>query len=141
MSKRPKRRIKPWPKRLEALSTMVIEPEEIFYLVKEMSRHHEEGREADWEVSVLILISRYPKDPDRALCIAERMRCLREIMKDDRMGGWSLKTNDPECSMTNEAVFRSVAKCPLRTDADHIWFDPDEFFDLTLREVESEGNA
>jgi hypothetical protein len=66
---------------------------------------------------------------------------LSKLMKDDRMHGWTMETNDPKCVLTNSAVFDAVALCPLRVKDDHFYFDADEFFKIALEEVEPEGHA
>jgi hypothetical protein len=128
-----------WFKKIEKLD---IEPDEIFSLIEEMAKRHETNDDVDFTTAMIILAMRYKKDPDRAFCISERMRCLNPMMKDERMRGWTMNTQDPKCTLTNHAVFRAVAKCSLQFDKkDHVWFDPDEFFRLVLTESDSETTA
>ena len=73
-----------------------ITPEEIIYLVTEMSRLKEAGGEPCFETAAFIL-SRHLEDEklrdrvDKAFCIMERMRCLSLVANDDRMraGRWT----------------------------------------------------
>jgi hypothetical protein len=55
-----------------------------------MAKRHDEGYENSFESSVIILADRFPDENIRSLCLMERMRCLTEVMKDDRMRGWSM---------------------------------------------------
>lgn len=125
-----------------------IEPEEIIYLVKEMSRLHNEGEEPDWYMAVLILKDRYEAEDihvqaEKLFCITERMRCLLEMTKDKRMRGWSMQAIEKDCLLTNHAVFSGTALCTLKRDEDRKrgHFDPDEFFNIVLQESESQGRA
>jgi len=127
-----------WFARLEKLD---IESDEILSLIEEMAERHETNDDVDFETVMIVLVRRYPRDPDRAFCISQRVLCLNPMMKDERMRGWTIKTIDPNCTLTNYAVFRAVAKCPLRLDNDHIRFDSDEFFRLVLEESDSETMA
>jgi hypothetical protein len=136
-------------KKVSSLSTsthddiflMRVEPEEIIYLVEELAKLHEEGRESNWYSQVAILLDRYPKQASRAHCIMQRMHCLAALAKDDRMRGWSMATDDPKCALTHEARFRATAKARLYPQATNVRFDADEFFALVLDETPSEGNA
>ena len=121
----------------------MISTEEITYLVQEMARLHQEreSREVDFYTAVAILAERYGDDHDRCYCVMERMRCLRSLVGDERMKGWTIQGVENGCLLTNEVIFRATAKCPLRADAKRVWFDPDEFFNIALRETESEGSA
>jgi hypothetical protein len=76
------------------------------------------------------------------VCIIARMQCLHPLMEDPRFRGWSLqKLEDPECKIVNELIFKAVAKCSLRADKTHVWFEPDEFFRIALEERDPEGTA
>jgi hypothetical protein len=68
------------------------------------------------------------------------MRCLVEMTKDERMRGWSMQAIEKDCLLTNDAVFKATALCTLNRDKDgtRAHFDPDEFFNIVLRETESE---
>ena len=118
-----------------------VQPEEIIYLVQEMAKLHDEGRDPDWESSVLILVKRYPGEPGKTHCISERMRCLLEMTKDVRMRGWTMEGPEEGCLLTSEAVFRAAALCPLHGGSRRVWFDADEFFSIALGEMPSEGRA
>jgi len=127
---------------IKAIQELKIEPEEILYLMQEMTKRHDMNEQADWYTSIAILAERYPSDPDRTFCISERMRCLLPLMKDARMRGWSFESwDDPECTMTNEAVFRAIAKCPLRGGSERMRFDSDEFFQIVLEDSKPDANA
>lgn len=54
---------------LDDILPMQIEPEEIFYLMREMTKAHDEHGEASWYTQVGILADRYPKDHVRVSCI------------------------------------------------------------------------
>ena len=118
-----------------------IKPEEIIALVQEMTRQHEEGREADWESSVITLVRQHPGQPKKVHCISERMRCLFEMSRDARMRGWTIEGPEPGCLLTSEAIFRAAALCPLRAKGDEVQFDADEFFGIALGETPSEGRS
>jgi hypothetical protein len=131
------------PRCVREIQKLEIATEEITYLVEEMARQHEqrEQGEVNFYTAVAILAERYRQDHDRCFCVMERMRCLVEVMRDSRMRGWTIQGIEEGCLITNEAIFRAVAKCPLKADAKRAWFDPDEFFNIALSELESEGNA
>ena len=118
--------------------------EDILYLVQEMARRHEESDDDDigLETATIIMIARYPGQIEKVHAIMERMRLLPEMMKEPRMKGWSMDKRD-DCVLTSEAVFRAVAKCPVRYDreADRTYFDADEFFRVVLDETPTEGTA
>jgi hypothetical protein len=67
------------------------------------------------------------------------MRCLNDMLGDDRMRGWTIKGIEEGCLITNEAIFRAVAKCPLKASAKRTWFDADEFFNIALRDIQRNG--
>jgi hypothetical protein len=128
---------------MEKIYATKIKPEEILYVVKEMTRLRQEGGEPDWYSMIFILSKRYKRKSDKMFCISERIGCLREMLKDERMRGWSMQTVDKDCLLTNGAVFRGVALCPLKRGEDRkrAYFDPDEFFNIVLQETQSEGRA
>jgi hypothetical protein len=124
---------------------MTIEPEDIVHLVQEMTRLHDEGRgegrTPDMYSAIGILAERHRGDVGKPACIMQRMRCLEEVMKDSRMRGWSFNGPEEGCKITSEAVFRATAICPLKATSKRLWFDADNFFEIVLRETDSEGNA
>lgn len=125
---------------------MVIEVEEIIYLVQELARRHQEEApgtiDAFTEGSLILSASgRYRSQPGRAFCLLERMSALAHLSGDSRMRGWTIKGIEEGCLFTTEAIFRAAAKCPLRADSKRVWFDPDEFFKIALSETTPEGLA
>lgn len=129
---------KEWFERIERLD---IQPDEIISLVEEMAERHETDDDVDFDTVMIVLALRYKDEPNRAFCISQRMLSLNPMMKDERMRGWTIKTIDPDCTLTNYAVFRAVAKCPLRLHNDHVRFNSEEFFCLVLEESDSETTA
>lgn len=90
-----------------------------------MERRHKEGRDPNFYSAMTILVERYKKHSDKIICIMERMRCLFQIQKDERMRGWSIESIREDCLLTNGAVFTAVALCPLRQiDEKRLYFDP-----------------
>jgi hypothetical protein len=69
------------------------------------------------------------------------MRCLLEMTKDVRMRGWAMKGPEEGCLLTNEAVFRAAALCPLGGGSRRVWFDADEFFSIASGETPTDGRA
>jgi hypothetical protein len=128
-------------KGLQKIYATKIKPEEILYLVKEMARLHEEGSEPDWYSMVFILSNRYKRRTGKVLSIIERMGCLVEMTKDARMRGWSMQALEKGCLLTNDAVFKGVALCPMKRIGERMRFDPDEFFNIVLQQCDSEGRA
>lgn len=123
---------------------MQIAPEEITCLVQEMAQQHQERGpgEVDFYTAVAMLAERYRDgEHNRPFCVIERMRCLTVPITDNRMRGWTLQGIEEGCLLTNEAIFRGTAKCPLRADAKRVWFDADEFFEIVLRETPPEARA
>jgi hypothetical protein len=126
---------------LQKIYATKIKTEEILYVVKEMARLHKEGYEPDFYSMIFILSKRYKRGTGKVQSIVERMGCLVEMTKDARMRGWSIKGIEEGCMLTNEAVFRGVALCPMKRVGERMCFDPDEFFNIVLQESESEGRA
>jgi hypothetical protein len=120
---------------------LTIEPDEILYLVQEMTRRAREGDSVDWHTSIGVLADKYPGDPDRVFCISERIRCLVDMMSDPRMVAWTKKAPDLEYTLTKAPVFKATAKCPLIRGDKRFKFDPDVFFRIILEEAEAEGTT
>jgi hypothetical protein len=119
---------------------------EILYVVKKMTRLHESGEKPDFESATFIIADRYRGKRDavaKTFAIMERMLCLSKLMerKDERMRGWTIDAIEEGCMLTNEAVFTATALCPLKKNGERICFEPDDFFEIVLRESESEGRA
>jgi hypothetical protein len=133
------------PKSIKELQKMEITAEEIIYLVDEMARKHQERErgEVDFYTAIAILAERYrnTQDHHRSFCVIERMRCLTDLLGDERMRGWTTQGIEEGCLLTNEAIFQAVAKCPLKANANRVWFEADEFFNIALGEMEPEGRA
>jgi hypothetical protein len=127
--------------------TTKITPDEIISLVKELNERREEGEKADYVAALWILFQRYDHDNeeqhDKAMVIMRRMECLVELAQrsDERMRGWTLEGKEEGCLLTNEAVFRATALCPIHRANDHAYFDADEFFNMVLGESVPEGSA
>jgi len=128
-------------KKHQEMYALTIQPEEIIYLVQEMSKLHNEGVKTDWYSSVGILAERHKGDRSRAVCISQRMMCLAKVMEDDRMRAWTKKPEGKEYILTNQAAFIAAAKCPLRYENEELFFDPEEFFQIALAESPAEGEA
>jgi hypothetical protein len=126
-----------------------VKPEEILYVVTNMARIHEEGKNPGFETAMFIVVDRYKKKKHaqgKSLAIIERLRCLAKLIeqKDERLRGWTMQGIEEGCLLTNHAVFTAAALCPMKRgsgDNDHYYFDPNEFFDICLRESDSEGKA
>ena len=131
----------------EELYATKVRPEEILYVVTNMTRLHEEGKKPDFQTAMFILSDYYRgkrNAVDKVFVITERLQCLANLIKknDERMRGWTMEAVDPDCMITNTAVFVATALCrPRRGDKDRPYFDPDEFFDVALSESESEGRG
>jgi hypothetical protein len=100
----------------------------------------------DFYTSFAILLNRYKgkrNSSDRMFCISTRMSCLADLMKtnDPRLKGYTKSTDDPSCTVTHSAMFHAAALCTVRHSDERTRFDPDEFFEIALRQAESEGNA
>jgi hypothetical protein len=127
---------------VEETQLVHIEPEDILYLVTEITKRHDAGKSVDWYTQIAILHHRYPGSSGKLFAIVERMLCLGTLMHDKRMRGWSTEVPDnPECSMTNEVIFRATALAPLHIIDDKLQFDAEEFFSIVLRETDAEGTA
>jgi hypothetical protein len=127
----------------QEITELAIDPEDVAYLVLEMARR-DQTADADFFTLIEILGERFrgrKKSADRMFCISTRMECLSELMKDERMRGWTIETNDPECTLANWAVFHAAAVCTLQVENDRFYFDADEFFEIALEGIEPEGHA
>ena len=119
---------------------MQIDPEEILDLFNELNRIPDPS--PDWfTTKAMVLIRRYPDDPDRALCIFERVDCIRALLDDERMRPWVRPAGDPDHTLTHKAVFAAVAKCPISLVDDNWRFDPDDFFRIVLLECDDEAGG
>ncbi len=134
-------------KELDELYSTKVKPDEILDIVKSMTRLHDEGESPTMETALFVLFNRYKgkrNAVDKSFVISERLMCLSQLMKknDERMRGWTMEMIEPGCVLTNTAVFTATALCPLRRgEKDRCYFDPDEFFDICLREAEEEGRG
>ncbi len=133
------------PLPFERVNELVIKPEEIIYLVQEMTARARRGETADWHTSIAVLAEKYHGDPDRVYCISVRIRCLAEMMKDARMAAWVRAAPELDYSLTKEPVFRATARCPLVLvlvqGEKRYRFDPEVFFRIVLEEAEAEGQT
>lgn len=131
----------------EELDATNVMPEEIMYVVNNMTRLHDQGQKPDFYTAIFILTDHYKGKKNavnKVFVITERLQCLANLVKenDPRMRGWTMDAIEPDCVITNTAVFAATALCSLRRgDTDHPYFEPDEFFDIVLRESESEGRG
>jgi hypothetical protein len=129
---------------MKATLTTKIKPSDVNFLITELTRRREGGEDCGFEAQAFILLHHYRKSknkPIRMFATVERLRCLGEIMKDERMRGWTMQTKDPGCILTHEAVFDATALCRLVEKDEKLAFDTDQFFDLVLRRVEPEAHA
>jgi hypothetical protein len=129
------------PLPFEKANELVIQPEEILYLVQEMTARARRGETADWHTSIAVLAEKYRGDADRVYCISARIRCLVEMMKDARMAAWVRAAPELDYSLTKEPVFRATARCPLVLAERRYRFDPEVFFRMVLEEAEAEGQT
>jgi hypothetical protein len=124
-----------------------VKPDEILYIVTNMARLHEEGKNPTFETALFILTDHLRGKRNaigKSVAISERLMCLSHLIhkNDQRMRGWTMEAVEPDCLITNHAVFAATALCPLRKgEKDRAYFDADEFFDIVLRESDSEGNG
>jgi hypothetical protein len=128
----------------QEITSLKIDPDDVAYLAQEMAgRDRQEN--IDFFTLIAILGRRFrgqEKSADRIFCISARMECLSELMmKDERMRGWTIDIDTPQCTFAHAAVFRAAAVCTLRVDGDRFYFNADEFFNIALAEIEPEGNA
>lgn len=129
------------PLPLEKMNKLVIEPEEIIYLVQEMTARARRGERPNWQTSIAILAEKYRGYPDRIHCISVRIRCLTDMMEDGRMAAWVRVAPEFDYSLTKKAVFRATARCPLILREKQYRFDPDVFFRIVLEEADAEGQT
>ena len=132
--------------RSERALQLNISPDEITGLVREMVERYDRSGQRDVHTSSVILAERYKGKRnalDRMFCITTRMQCLVDLIRSDdpRLKGYTKSTNDPSCTVAHSAVFHATALCPVRLSGEHTWFDPDEFFDIALRQAVPDGNA
>lgn len=130
------------------LYTTKVKAEEILYVVTNMSRLHEDEKNPNFYTAMFIVTDHYKGKKnavEKSFVIIERLQCLTRLIekKDARMRGWTMEGVEEGCLLTNEAVFTATALCPMKKKEDERWmnFDPDEFFDIVLRESESQGTG
>ena len=124
------------PKIIEQTQSTEIEPDDITYLVEEMTKRREAGDEVNFFTQIGILADRYGAQSPKPFAITERMQCLIKLMEaDDRMRGWTMDGVDPGCKLTHVAVFKATARTPLHFVNEQFQFDRDEFFQIALFET------
>ncbi len=127
---------------VESSRVVKIEPSDIKYLVLELEKLRGSGVSKGFETQVSILLKRHGVNKSsKIFAIIERMRCLVDLMEDDRMRGWTLQGTVEGCTLTHEAVFAATATCRLIYRDEHFSFDPDEFFRVALRHTPGEAKA
>lgn len=127
----------------QEITNLEINPEDVAYLAQEMARRNH-AENADFFTLIAILGERFrgqEKSADRMFCISTRMECLSELMKDQRMRGWTIETNEAQYTLANWAIFHAAAVCTLQVQDDRFYFDADEFFRIALADLEPEGHA
>lgn len=134
-------------KSLDDLYSTKVSHSEIMYLMKKMTRRHDEGSFVGFEAAAFVLAERYRGKRNgikKTFAIMERMNALASLMKngDERLHGWTMDTDDPKCMLTHDAMFKATAICPLNIDEkQRAYFDADEFFEIVLKEADSEASA
>lgn len=126
----------------QEITDLEVDPKDVAYLALEMAQRNQ--TDVDFFTLIAILGERFrgqENSADRMFCISTRMECLSELMKDERMRGWTIETDNPRCTLANWAVFYAAAVCTLRVQDDCFYFEADEFFKIALQEVEPEGHA
>ncbi len=123
-----------------------VQPAEILYVVTNMARLHEEGKDPDFHTAMFLVTDRHKGKKnavEKSFVIIERLQCLGRLIKskDARLRGWTMEGIEEGCLLTNEAVFAATALCPMKKEDERMYFDPDEFFDIVLRESESQGRV
>jgi len=136
------KRTKTW----DDLYSTKVKPEEILDVVTSMARLHEEGKNPDFYTAMFLVTDRHKGKKnavDKSFVIIERLQCLGRIIerKDARLRGWTMEGIEEGCLLTNEAVFTAAALCSMKKENERMYFDPDEFFDIVLRESESQGRG
>jgi hypothetical protein len=124
----------------KTFKNLAIKPDEIIELVEAVDRRKAEGRADPFSTPLAVLKEKHPDDTFRAVVIMERMRCMSEVMKDERMSAWKWKDADDR-PMIHDAVFRVTAIAPIRWGRRTVRFDPDEFLKLVLSEAPPEATA
>ena len=111
---------------------MDVTPAEIQFVLEKMAR--QAPSPVGWQGAVSFLATRYRLDHNRCFCVIERLRRFWTLLGDARLNGWTLA----RCSSggaTNEAVYRAIAKCTLKANPEHLWFDPEEFCEIMRSET------
>lgn len=127
---------------VEEATTLEVKPDEVIWLMQEMTAKRDEVDRPDFYTALAILMGRYPKQSAKVFAISERMRCLTFLCEDPRMRGWAIEDpDDPGCQFTSEAVFAATALAPLHSIEGQLQFNADEFFAIVLEQSPSEGNS
>lgn len=129
------------PRPFDQVDRLAIEPEEILYLVQEMTARARRGERPGWSTSIDVLSEKYRGDPERVYCISVRIHCLVDMIRDGRMAAWVRAAPEADYSLTKEPVFRATARCPLIRGETRYRFDPDTFFRIVLEEAKTEGQT
>lgn len=124
------------------ITTLKIDPEEVYELFEELAKIGESGAEYDYLTAVmLILIRRYPRNRRRAFCITERVICLKAMMDDQRWSGWMIQPADAPYVWIETSICAAIARSPLHFENDAYRFHSDEFFAIALLERDREQKS
>jgi hypothetical protein len=76
-------------RKLEAIEILVIDTEEILWIVREQMKIYESGVKLDGYsesgLTIGLLMDKYSDDTTRAYCIVERISCLTGVLRDERI--------------------------------------------------------
>jgi hypothetical protein len=131
--------------KLEGIQGIVIDAEELLWVVREQMRIYEDGVKLDgfgeMGLTIGMVFNKYPNDMGRAYCIIERMSCLIGVLRDDRTRAFTSYHEDPSRLGVRREIFEAAAICAIHFNDDDAWFDTEEFIGLVLRLTNVTGQA
>lgn len=131
--------------KIEAIERLVIDTEEILWIVREQMKIYESGVKLDGYselgFTIGLLMDKYSDDTTRAYCISERISCLTGVLRDERIRAFTNEELDPSRLGVRHEVFEAAAVCPIHCDEKNAWFDTEEFIALVLRLTSDMGRA
>jgi hypothetical protein len=80
---------------------------------------------------------------DELLAVTYRLHALLKLVRSGKGPAWVMSIKGKEYKLVNETMFRTAATAPLKTanPVGKIAFDPDEFLNIALAELDAGGTA
>jgi hypothetical protein len=119
-----------------------VEPELLIKANEKVGTDLEKYESPDVMVSIVTALGR-DHEVDEITAVSYRLIALAKLLSSGEGGQWTMSVEGNEYALVNQALFRAAAKAPLqerRTVGEHK-FEPKEFLQIALQEVDTKGSA